>query len=159
MGSFTGLNIVIKGLYSQQRALDVTGHNIANVNTEGYSRQRAVLETTRPMEVLGGRGMLGSGVQVQQIERIRNDFLDVKFWGENTMLGEWSAKSQLLNEIEMVFNEPSDAGLNTVIDKFFNALQELSNGEKAGDLTVRALVRQTAIAFTNSLNNMARQFE
>jgi flagellar hook-associated protein 1 FlgK len=159
MSSFTGLNIVIKGLYSQQRALDVTGHNIANVNTEGYSRQRAVLETTRPMEVLGGRGMLGSGVQVQQIERIRNDFLDVKFWGENTMLGEWSAKSQLLNEIEMVFNEPSDAGLNTVIDKFFNALQELSNGEKAGDLTVRALVRQTAIAFTNSLNDMARQFE
>jgi flagellar hook-associated protein 1 FlgK len=159
MSSFTGLNIVIKGLYAQQRALDVTGHNIANVNTEGYSRQRAVLETTRPMEVLGGRGMLGSGVEVQQIERLRNGFLDVKFWGESSMLGEWSAKSQLLTEIEMVFNEPSDAGLNTVIDKLFTAMQELSNGEKAGDLTVRALVRQTAIAFTNSLNDMATQFE
>ncbi|MDD2573919.1 MAG: flagellar hook-associated protein FlgK [Bacillota bacterium] len=159
MSSFTGLNIVIKGLYAQQRALDVTGHNIANVNTEGYSRQRAVMETARPMQVLGGKGMLGRGVDVQQIERIRNSFLDVKFWGENTVLGEWSSKSQLLGDIEMVFNEPSDAGLNTVIDRFFSALQDLSNGEKASDLTVRETVRQTAIAFTNSLNNMAAQFE
>ena len=86
MSSFTGLNIVIKGLYAQQRALDVTGHNIANVNTEGYSRQRAVMETARPMQVLGGKGMLGSGVDVQKIEGI-NSFLDVKFWGENTVLG------------------------------------------------------------------------
>ena len=123
MSSFTGLNIVVKGLYAQQRALDVTGHNIANVNTEGYARQRAVMETAKPMQVLGGRGMLGSGVEVQQIQRIRNAFLDVKFWGENTVLGEWSSKSQFLTEIEMVFNEPSDAGLNSVINSFFSALQ------------------------------------
>jgi flagellar hook-associated protein 1 FlgK len=159
MSSFTGLNIVIKGLYAQQRALDVTGHNIANVNTEGYSRQRAVMETARPMQVLGGKGMLGSGVDVQKIEGIRNSFLDVKFWGENTVLGEWSSKSQLLGDIEMVFNEPSAAGLNTMIDRFFSALQDLSNGEKASDLTVRETVRQTAIAFTNSLNDMAARFE
>ncbi|NLO24517.1 MAG: flagellar hook-associated protein FlgK, partial [Clostridiales bacterium] len=143
----------------QQRALDVTGHNIANVNTEGYSRQRAVMETARPIPVVGGKGMLGSGVDVQQIQGIRNSFLDVKFWGENTVLGEWHSKSQLLGDVEMVFNEPSDAGLNTVIDKFFSALQELSNGEKAADLTVRETVRQTAIAFTNSLNDMAARFE
>nr|HQA48354.1 flagellar hook-associated protein FlgK [Bacillota bacterium] len=159
MSSFTGLNIVVKGLYAQQRALDVTGHNIANVNTEGYARQRAVMETTRPMQVLGGRGMLGSGVEIQQIQRIRNTFLDVKFWGENTVLGEWSSKSQFLTEIEMVFNEPSDAGLNSVINSFFSALQDLSNGEKAADLTVRETVRQTAIAFTNCLNDMAARFE
>ena len=118
MSSFTGLNIVIKGLYPQQRALDVTGHNIANVNTEGYARQRAVMETTKPMQVLGGRGMLGSGVEVQQIQRIRNAFLDVRS-GANTVLGEWSSKSQFLTEIEMVFNEPSDAGLNSVINSLF----------------------------------------
>lgn len=159
MSSFTGLNIVIKGLYAQQRALDVTGHNIANVNTEGYARQRAVMETAKPMQVLGGRGMLGSGVEVQQIQRIRNAFLDVKFWGENTVLGEWSSKSQFLTEIEMVFNEPSDAGLNSVINSFFSALQDLSNGERASDLTVRETVRQTAIAFTNCLNDMAARFE
>jgi flagellar hook-associated protein 1 FlgK len=159
MSSFTGLSIVIKGLYAQQRALDVTGHNIANVNTEGYARQRAVMETAQPAQVPGGRGMLGRGVEIQQIERIRNTFLDVKFWGENTVLGEWSSKSQLLTEIEMVFNEPSDAGLNTVIDNFFSALQDLSNGEKASDLTVRETVRQTAIAFADCLNDMAARFE
>jgi flagellar hook-associated protein 1 FlgK len=79
--------------------------------------------------------------------------------GENTVLGEWSSKSQLLGDIEMVFNEPSAAGLNTMIDRFFSALQDLSNGEKASDLTVRETVRQTAIAFTNSLNDMAARFE
>ncbi len=159
MSTFGGLNIVVKGLFAQQRALDVTGHNIANVNTDGYSRQRAVMETARPMEVLGGRGMLGSGALVQQIQGLRNEFLDIKFWGENTILGEWSTKSQLLGDVEMVFNEPSEAGLNTVIDRFFAALQDLSNGERASDLTVRETVRQAAIAFTNNLNKMAIQFE
>lgn len=159
MSSFSGLNIVVKGLFAQQRALDVTGHNIANVNTDGYARQRVIIETAKPTEVLGGRGMLGSGALVQQIQGIRNGFLDVKFWGENTVLGEWDAKGQHLGDVEMVFNEPSDAGLNTVIDRFFSALQDLSNGEKASDLTVRETVRQAAIAFTNNLNNMAFQFE
>lgn len=155
--SFSGLSIVVKGLFAQQRALDVTGHNVANVNTDGYSRQRAVLETTKPEEVMGGRGMLGTGVDVQQIERIRNSFLDVKFWGENMVLGEWEARSEILAEVEAVFNEPSDAGLNTVIDQFFGSLQELT--KDPGSLTVRALVRQRAIAFTNTLNRMAKQFK
>jgi flagellar hook-associated protein 1 FlgK len=121
--SFSGLNIVVRSLFAQQRAIEVTGHNIANVNTDGYSRQRAVFEAAMPQPVSGGKGMLGSGVDVQYIERIRNSFLDVKFRGENTSLGEWEARSSVLEEIEIVFNEPSDSGLNTVIDQFFGALQ------------------------------------
>ncbi|MDI6707246.1 MAG: flagellar basal body protein, partial [Bacillota bacterium] len=134
--SFSGLSIVVKGLFAQQAAMNVTGHNISNVNTDGYSRQRAVLETTTP-EAVGSWGMLGTGVTVQQIERLRNSFLDVKFWGENMVLGEWEARSDILSQIEAVFNEPSDAGLNTVIDSFFSSLQELA--KDPGSLTVRAL--------------------
>jgi len=155
--TFGGFDIVKKGLFAQQRALDITGHNIANVNTPGYSRQRAVMQTTQPESVMGGRGMLGTGVDVQEIQRIRNEFLDVKFWGENTTLGEWETRSEVLAEIETVFNEPSDTGLNTVIDQFFGALQELT--KDPGSLTVRSLVRQRAIAFTNTLNHMAEQFK
>ncbi|MBA1334011.1 MAG: Flagellar hook-associated protein FlgK [Firmicutes bacterium] len=154
--SFSGLSIVVKGLFAQQAAMNVTGHNISNVNTDGYSRQRAVLETTTP-EAVGSCGMLGTGVTVQQIERLRNSFLDVKFWGENMVLGEWEARSDILSQIEAVFNEPSDAGLNTVIDSFFSSLQELA--KDPGSLTVRALVRENAISFTNTLNHMASQFQ
>ncbi len=157
MSTFSGLNIVVQGLFTQQRAIDVTGHNIANVNTPGFARQRAVMETTMPMEVMGGRGMLGTGVEVQHIERIRNTFLDVKFWGENTVLGEWNAKSQMLSEIEMVFNEPSDTGLNSVLSEFLNNLHELV--KDPGSTDVRTLVRETAITFTNTLNYMDKQFK
>ena len=62
------LNIGTRALLANQAALQVAGNNIANVNTEGYARQRAVMETARPMQVLGGRGMLGSGVEIQQIQ-------------------------------------------------------------------------------------------
>lgn len=154
--SFSGLNIVVRSLFAQQRAIEVTGHNIANVNTDGYSRQRAVFEAAMPQPVSGGKGMLGSGVDVQYIERIRNSFLDVKFRGENTSLGEWEARSSVLEEIEIVFNEPSDSGLNTVIDQFFGALQELT--KDAGSLTTRALLKETAVTLTNTLNRMADQF-
>lgn len=154
--SFGGLNIVVKGLFAQQAAMNVTGHNISNVNTDGYSRQRAVLETTTP-EAVGSWGMLGTGATVQQIERLRNSFLDVKFWGENMVLGEWEARSDILSQIEAVFNEPSDAGINTVLANFFDSLQDLT--EDPGSLTVRELVRENAVSFTNTLNYMANQFQ
>ena len=81
--AFFGLQTSLRGLLTQQQALDVTGHNIANANTQGYSRQEAVLEPTRPYIVpsnsvnTGAGAQLGSGVDVAAIRRIRDQFLDL----------------------------------------------------------------------------------
>ncbi len=155
--TFGGLDIVKKGLFAQQRALDVTGHNISNVNTPGYSRQRANMETTTPHKVTGGWGMLGSGVQVSEITRIRDTFLDVKYWEENKLLGEWETKSTQMTSLEELFNEPSDTGINTVLSDFISALDELS--KDAGSLTVRVLVQQRAQDLTQTLNQTAMQLK
>lgn len=155
--TFGGLDIVKKGLFAQQRALDVTGHNISNVNTPGYSRQRANMETTEPHGAVGGWGMLGSGVQVSEITRIRDDFLDVKYWEEQKLLGEWESKGTQMTRLEEIFNEPSDTGINAVLSNFLSSMDELSKEPES--LTVRVLVQQRAQDLTQTLNHRATQLK
>ncbi len=155
--TFTGFNIASSGLFTAQRALDVTGHNISNVNTPGYSRQRLNQAQATPMSIYGGKGMLGTGVDSVSITQYRNEFLDFKYRSEVTTLGYWEAKSQGLQFIEAMFNEPSNTGIATVIDEMFASFQELSKTPES--LTTRALVRQRAIAFTNTVNHMYNQME
>ncbi|KXZ39059.1 flagellar hook-associated protein 1 FlgK [Alkalithermobacter thermoalcaliphilus JW-YL-7 = DSM 7308] len=155
--TFFGFNIARTGLFTAQRALDVVGHNIANAQTPGYSRQRVEQTQLSPLAIPGGRGMLGAGVEAIRITQIRNEFLDVKFRNENTSFGEWQTRYETLSEIEAIINEPSNSGIRNVMDEFFSSIQELSKDPSS--LTVRALVRQRAIAFCNTINHMYRQFE
>ncbi|GAB6086281.1 flagellar hook-associated protein FlgK [Alkaliphilus crotonatoxidans] len=155
--TFLGFNTVRSGLFAAQRALDITGHNISNVNTVGYSRQRLNQAQSTPMALYGGQGMLGTGVDTLSITQVRNEFLDYKYRGEVTTYGYWAAKQEGLSFIEAIFNEPSDSGITTVVDELFNALQELSKTPEK--LTTRTLVRETAITFTNTVNNMYNQLE
>lgn len=154
--TFFGFNIARSGLFASQRALNVTSHNIANANTEGYSRQRLDLKQTTPQLLPMGQGMLGTGVETENISQIRDDFLDFKFRGENMTFGEWEVKAETLQTIEAIFNEPSDSGIRTVMDQFFSSLQELNTSPES--LTVRALVRQRGIALAKNINHMAEQF-
>ncbi|MBS3994240.1 MAG: flagellar hook-associated protein FlgK [Alkaliphilus sp.] len=156
-GTFFGFNIARSGLFASQRALHVTGHNIANANTPGFSRQRLEIVQSNPMNMTGGQGMLGSGVDTQSISNIRDQFLDFKFRGENQAFGEWNARTEVLGTIESIMNEPSDSGIRTAMDEFFSSLQELST--KPEDLTVRALVRERGIALAKTVNHMGAQLE
>ncbi|SHJ66463.1 flagellar hook-associated protein FlgK [Paramaledivibacter caminithermalis] len=155
--TFFGFNIARSGLFASQRALNITSHNIANVNTEGYCRQRLDIKQTTPMLLPNGQGMLGTGVMTENVTQIRHEFLDFKYRGENKTFGEWEAKFNTLDNIQGIFNEPSDSGIQTVLDQFFSSLHELSKTPE--NLTTRALVRERAIALTTSLNHMAGQFE
>ena len=158
MGStFSGLNIARSGFFAAQRALDITGHNIANVNTRGYTRQRLEQSASDPLKIPGGQGMLGTGVTTTAIHQLRNEFLDYKYRQEASTLGFWDAKADGLSFIESIMNEPSETGIATVIDELFEAFQELS--KNGNNLTTRALVRQRAITFTNSINHMYNQLE
>src|SRR3954453_3549939 len=91
ISTFMGLQTSLRGLLAHQQAIDTTSHNVANANTEGYSRQEASLSATDAMKVVGvgagGIGSLGTGVNVQQYTRIRDAFLDLQYPAQNMQAG------------------------------------------------------------------------
>lgn len=155
MSTFFGFNIAKSGLFTAQKALNVVSQNIANAETPGYSRQRVEQKASNPMGLAGGTGMLGTGVESGSVSQIRNEFLDLKFRKENTIHGEWEARTNSLSEIESTINEPGQTGITKSIDNLFSSMQELS--KDASSLTARALVRQRGVAFSDTLNTMSSQ--
>jgi flagellar hook-associated protein 1 FlgK len=155
--SFFGFNVSSAGLFTAQKNLEVITHNISNANTPGYSRQQAVQESVRPDNTFDGTGMIGGGSYVSAVNRIRNEYLDVKFWGENVTAGEWDAKQSAVADIQAVFGEPSDSGFTTIMNEFFNSLQEVSKDPSSP--SARSVVQQNAITLTKYFNAMSNRLE
>ncbi len=128
-----GLQTALSGLLAEQQALDVAGHNIANVNTEGYSRETAVLETNYPitipaMSVLTGKGgQLGTGVSVETYTRIRNAYLDAQYRTQNSALSGSATEAEELQQAQAAFNEPSSSGIASQVSKFWAAWSSLAD--------------------------------
>ncbi len=156
-GSFFGLNIALSGLYTAQRNLNVVNHNISNANTPGFSRQYAIQNASTPIPMYDGTGMVGTGSEVTGIKRVRDEYLDFKYWSENSTYGEWLVKQELISDMEATFNEPSDSGFTVIFNDFYNALQELS--KDPGSQSVRALVRQQGITLAKYFNSLASHYE
>ncbi|GAB7389197.1 flagellar hook-associated protein FlgK [Bacillaceae bacterium] len=160
--TFHGLEIGKRALYAQQSALSTTAHNIANANTEGYTRQRAVMQAANPIPYPGmtndrAPGQIGTGVEVIQLQRIREGFLDLQFRGENVKLGYWEAKSDTLSKLEAIFNEPSDTGLQNTLDRFWQAWQDLAKEPES--LAARDVVRQRGIAVVETFKHLAQSID
>ena len=119
------LSIGSKALIAQQKGINVTGNNIANVNTPGYSRQR--LNMTSDVPVMTGNGLMGSGVRANKVERVYQRFLGVQINNETQSLGQWEAHKDSLERVELIFNESGGYGLNQVMSEFWNAWQDLTN--------------------------------
>lgn len=158
MSTFRGLEMAKQALFAQQSALYTTGHNIANANTEGYSRQRVNFETATPYPA-GSRnrpqipGQIGTGVQVGDIQRIRDQYLDMQFRGENSKVGYWETRAGALARMENLLNEPSDSGLSAVLDQFWQSLQDLSvNPENSG---ARSVVVERGQALAETFNYLS----
>ncbi|HWJ50765.1 MAG TPA: flagellar hook-associated protein FlgK [Solirubrobacteraceae bacterium] len=128
-----GLQTALSGLLAEQQALDITGHNIANANTEGYSRETAVLATNPPivipaMSVLTGKGgQLGTGVSVETYTRIRNAYLDAQYRAQNSALSGSTTEAEELQQAQAAFNEPSESGIASELSKFWSAWSSLAN--------------------------------
>jgi flagellar hook-associated protein 1 FlgK len=114
-----------KALSVHQKAVKITGNNIANVNTPGYSRQRLNLSSDIPVNT--GYGPMGTGVRAVGVERIYQRFLGVQINNETQSLGQWQAQKGTLERVEMVFDETGGYGLNQVMSEFWNAWQDLTN--------------------------------
>jgi len=160
--AFYGLEIARKGLRAAQVNLELSAHNIANANTPGFTRQQAIQKAIAPSNAIGlfettAAVRIGGGVDVQEIRQIRDSFLDIQYRRENRDLGEWQIKRDALSYIEAVFNEPSDSGINTAINEFFNSLQSLSMNPE--DATTRAAVQQRALALTETIRDVYIKLE
>ncbi|WP_404454307.1 flagellar hook-associated protein FlgK [Virgibacillus necropolis] len=164
MSTFHGLEMAKQALFAQQSALYTTGHNIANANTPGYSRQRVNFETTSPFPTVSRNrpeipGQLGTGVQAGSVQRIRNEFLDYQYRAENSKAGYYGTMSNALGRLEGLMNEPSENGLAKTMDRFWQSLQDLSvNPKNSGARSVVAqrglAVAETFNYFSDSINSM-----
>ena len=89
---FFGLNIAYTGLLASNAAMNTTSNNIANVQTEGYSRQQVTQQASNALRVFQTYGCAGAGVETLAIERVRDEFYDGRFWDNNAKLGEYDMK-------------------------------------------------------------------
>ncbi len=150
-----GLQTALSGLLAEQVALDVTGNNIANSDTEGYSRQTVVLQTSEPIVVPAisprtGEGVqLGTGVDVATIARIRNSYLDAQYRTQNSALSSASTQAEELTQAQAAFDEPSSSGIAAGLSAFWSAWSALANAptSEAAKQAVVSAGQQLATAF------------
>ncbi len=154
MGSlFSAMDIALSGLQASQIQLNVAGHNVANVNKEGYTRQRVSLAARTPLS--RSYGQLGRGVEVQNIERLRADFIDTVYRQQTPGLGSAEVRASYFQRIEDLFSEPSDTGFGTRLSAFFSALSDFANSVEEQPVRMSAIVEAQSLA--TSLNQIAQQ--
>lgn len=125
---FQGIESSRRALNAFQRSLDTTGHNIANVNTKGFSRQRAELGVSTPNTHVAGRTInIGSGVNLVQISRSRDTFLESRRQDVNGDQGRSEAGLSLLERVQSSFLDVSGKGISSALDSFYNSWSSLAN--------------------------------
>ena len=134
------LNIGAESLYASRQGVDTAGHNIANAQTEGFSRQRVNLEQRYPSETRGV--LIGNGVFVKNITRAHDKFIEKQINETNQNLGQSNARYESMKPIEDIYSPELNSTLSAEIDRFFNSLQDLSNFPE--EITVRTSVRENA---------------
>jgi flagellar hook-associated protein 1 FlgK len=154
VSTFFGINIALSSLLAQQRALDVVGNNVANVNTPGYRRQEAVLRAGEPYPAPGASALLmggqyGSGVEVEMIRRAQNAYLDLQARTAKQEAARWESAHACLQEVQTIITQTSDSDLGALLDRFWNAWQDLSANPE--ELAARVNVRQQGITLTEAI--------
>lgn len=132
MGStFSGIELGKRSIMANTDAITTAGHNISNANTEGYSRQRVQIKEFDPLykpdlERAERAGMIGQGVDVQSINRVRDELLDSRIVSQANTESYWQTRSDYYTMIEQIYNEPDDVSVRSNMDKFWESWQELS---------------------------------
>lgn len=145
--STSGLSIALRAIAVHMETINVTGNNILNVNVPGYSRQR--------LEVMDTSGNAENLVDMQSRRRIRDAYLDNHIRYENKTLGEWEIKSQLYGQIEGIFLEPSDYGLNSALSEFWNSWGDLAND--VNSTVPRSIIVQRGTILAETITSLDTQ--
>jgi flagellar hook-associated protein 1 FlgK len=145
------LSIARTAIGAQQAAVQTVSHNIANAETEGYSRQRAELVPALPQRF--GYGSVGTGVEVRNIVRLRDTMLDANYRREAATAEGFGLRRDVLSQIEGIFGEPSDQALSSSLDAFWSSWSDLANNP--GSPGAQAVVRQRGVQVATTLNGFA----
>ncbi|MBI5327354.1 MAG: flagellar hook-associated protein FlgK [Deltaproteobacteria bacterium] len=150
MGLTGVLNIGKTALLTSQTAIQTTSHNIANVNTPGYTRQRANLAAGEP--VLGGGKYLGTGVKLTGVERVYDRFINAQILDASEANGRYSALEDRLRRLEGIFNDSQRLGAADVLNGFFDAIHDVVND--ASSYSARAVLLSKAEIMTDRINSL-----
>ncbi len=154
--SFGSLEIPKTGLFLSREALEVIGHNIANADTEGYTRQRLVTQSIDPYangsRFLGiNTSKVGRGVESVALDQIRSKYLDKEYRSESSDYGMWDTRTEELEYIETLFSEDTDSSISKALADFYDSLNELSMDPVSEE--IRTNVQQNAINLTETVNH------
>ncbi len=145
------LDIARWSMYSSQLALEITAHNIANANTEGYSRQNLRVEANNAIKM--GPGEIGTGVKAVEVTRQNDVFLNTQVEQKTSDYAYWKAQKSAMEEIESIFNETGDSGLNALMGEFWNAWSDLANNPDG------VPERQSLLAKADNLLSMVHEID
>lgn len=154
--TFGGLEMGRNAVNAFRLGMQTVGHNISNMNTEGYSRQRAVFRTVTP-EDIPNIGQLGQGMNITDIERIRDEFLDFQFRDKQATLGYWTKINDLYDSIQNYISEPASSGIRSAMDTFFTNIQTLQQTPE--DTSARQALVTSANSLGLMLGNLVDSFD
>lgn len=158
MGSFNGLYIGASGLNVSQAALNVTSHNLANVDTKGFVRQQVVINDFNYLKI--GESYISSmqqglGANFATVKQVRDSFLDLSFRKEIGRQAYYEAQYQATQEIESLFGELEGVAFQNSLDEFWVSLQELA--KEPDSIVARASLIQTSVSFIERAENISKQ--
>lgn len=162
VSSFLGIEAVKKGMLAARAGLDTTGHNISNAGTDGYSRQRVNIRAAYPLAYPGPfvtlrPGMIGSGAEVVSITRTRSAYVEAQIHAENGGQQLYDTMSSTFTVVQDILGEPSDNGINGLMEGFFNAWEDLSNDPES--TSARTNLRESAQGLVNFVNEVDYKFK
>ena len=156
MSGFSSLNTATTALRAQQRAVDVTGQNVANVNTDGYTRQRAELQSIGANAVpaiYAVSNSVGNGVTADQVTRIRDAFLEGRAQLEHATTARLTVESDALSQIEDAFREPSSTGIQSMMSDMWSGFDAVANAPD--NLAARSQLLERASTLASGVRTTA----
>lgn len=157
--TFSGLNTMVRGIFTHQLELDTTGHNITNADTAGYSRQLVDRGTTLDYNqptVFGGV-KVGTGVEASAVSRARNVYADKQYWSLNSQHEYYKVLQTNYDKVESTFNDSTDTGIQSYMERFFKSWQDLSTS--ASTSANRVTVLEQAKNLVDSIQTAAQNLQ
>jgi len=151
--TFFGLQISYSGLKAANAALNTTANNVANVETDGFSRQQVVTAAAEPMRVFATYGCAGGGVDTLAIERIRDNFYDEKYRDNETRLGDSERKEYYMSIVEKYFTDDGENGFKSIFDQMIAAMEDVT--KDGSSTSTKSTYVASVKSMTDYFNNMA----
>ena len=156
--TFFGLQIAYSGLNAFQASINTTANNVSNVETEGYSRQTVVKQSSSSLRVYQKYGSVGTGVTAEKVTQMRDEYYDQKYWYTNPYKGFYNRKEYYMNQIEDLYTDSAaNPGFSTIFGSMFNSLDSIK--DNAGDTSVRTEFVSNAQKLCTYFNSTAHQLQ